>query len=68
MGKVDKGQSCSVVGCNSTAIRSISTDKVVHTGLNIGKARRAYLCKVHYKEFKKLTKKDRQIDKWRFSA
>jgi hypothetical protein len=41
---------------------------VAHAGLNIGSARRAYLCKAHYKEFKKLTRKDRQIDKWRYSA
>jgi hypothetical protein len=68
MGRVDKGQSCSVVGCSAGAIRSISTDKVARTGMNIGNARRAYLCKTHYKEFKKLTRKDRQIDKWRYSA
>ena len=68
MGRVDKGEACSIVGCSAAAIRSISTDKVAHTGLNIGNARRAYLCKAHYKEFKKLTRKDRQIDKWRYSA
>jgi len=68
MGKVAKGQQCNVIGCNGTSIRSISPEKVVHAGINIGKARRAYLCKAHYREYKKLSKKDRQIDKWRFSA
>jgi hypothetical protein len=68
MGKVGKGQQCTVVGCSAAALRSISAEKVGHSGLNIGKARRAYLCKTHYREYKKLTKKDRQIDKWRFSA
>jgi len=68
MGKVAKGQRCSVVGCGSAAIRSISPEKVAHSGLNIGNARRAYLCKPHYREFKKLTRKDRQLDKWRFST
>jgi len=68
MGKVAKGQQCNVVGCSGTAIRSLSPDKVAHAGINIGKAHRAYLCKVHYREYKKLSKKDRQIDKWRFSA
>ena len=68
MGKVNKGQQCSVVGCTAAALRSISTEKVSHSGLNIGGARRAYLCKTHYREFKKLTRKDRQLDKWRFSA
>jgi len=68
MGKVAKGQQCTVVGCGTSAIRSISPDKVAHAGINIGSARRAYLCKTHYREFKKLSRKDRQIDKWRFSA
>jgi hypothetical protein len=68
LGKVNKGQPCSVTGCQNPAIRSISPDKVSGTGLNIGAARRAYFCKTHYREFKKLTRKDRQLDKWRFSA
>jgi len=68
MGKIDKGQQCSVAGCSGAAIRSISAEKVGPSGLNIGNARRAYLCKTHYREYKKLTKKDRQLDKWRFSA
>jgi hypothetical protein len=68
MGKVAKGQPCSVVGCKDSAVRSISPDKVATTGLNIGSSRRAFLCKTHYREFKKLSRKDRQIDKWRFSA
>jgi hypothetical protein len=68
MGKIDKGQSCSVAGCGSAAIRSISPEKVAHAGLSIGNVRRAYLCKTHYKQFKKLTRKDRQLDKWRFSV
>jgi hypothetical protein len=68
MGKIAKGQPCSVVGCSALAIRSLSPEKVAKTGINTGKARRAYLCKTHYREWKKLSKKDRQIDKWRFSA
>jgi hypothetical protein len=68
MGKVAKGQRCNVVGCDASAIRSISPEKVAPTGISIGSARRAYLCKTHYKQFKKLSRKDRQIDKWRFSA
>ena len=68
MGKVAKGQQCSVVGCTNAAARSISPEKVADSGINIGNARRAYLCKVHYREFKKLTRKDRQLDKWRHST
>ena len=48
-------------------MRSISVDKVKAAGLNVGSAeKRAYICKEHYKEFKKKTKKDKTLDKWRY--
>ncbi len=68
MGKVEKGITCNVVGCTDKAIRSISAEKVAHAGLDIGKANRGYLCKKHYKELKKKSKKDKMIDRWRYMA
>lgn len=69
MGRIDKGVKCDVSGCSNEAIRSISTDKAKHAGLNVGSGeKRVYLCREHYKEFKKKTKKDKTIDKWRYSA
>ncbi len=69
MGRVDKGVKCSITGCSAEAIRSLSGEKVRSAGLNVGSnERRAYLCKEHYKEFKKRTKKDKQLEKWRYSA
>ena len=68
MGKIEKGIKCNVIGCSETAIRSLSGEKVAEAGLDIGKARRGYLCKKHYKELKKKSKKDRMIDKWRYMA
>ncbi len=69
MGRVDKGVKCSVSGCGKDAVRSLSTEKVRSTGLNVGSSeKRAYVCKEHYKIFKKKTKKDKTIDKWRYSA
>ncbi|MEM3695941.1 MAG: hypothetical protein QXQ94_00345 [Candidatus Bathyarchaeia archaeon] len=66
MGRVDKGVKCSVSGCGGEAIRSLSAEKVRSTGLNVGSSeRRAYLCKEHYKEYKKKTKKDKMLEKWR---
>ena len=57
MGRIDKGEKCSV--CGKEAERSLSVDKVKAAGLNVGSAdKRAYLCKDHYKEYKKKTKKD----------
>ena len=67
MGRIEKGEKCSVSGCNNEALRSITADKVKAAGLNVGNAeKRAYICKEHYKEFKKKTKKDKTLDKWRF--
>ncbi len=66
MGRIDKGEKCSVSGCGNDAERSISADKVRAAGLKIGADKRAYLCKEHYKEYKKKTKKEKTLDKWRY--
>lgn len=69
MGRIDKGVKCSASGCGSEAERSISTDKAKHAGLNVGSGeKRVYLCHEHYKEFKKKTKKDKVVDKWRYGV
>jgi hypothetical protein len=66
MGRIDKGVKCNVSGCKNDAVRSVSVDKVKTAGLNIGSTeKRAFLCKDHYKEFKKKNKKDKLLDKWR---
>ena len=66
MGRVAKGVNCSVVGCDKQAIRSLSTEKVSTAGLKVSERRRAYLCKVHYKEYKRKTKKEKMAEKWRY--
>jgi hypothetical protein len=63
LGRIDKGEKCSV--CGGEALRSISADKVKAAGMKAGNDNRAFLCKEHYKEFKKKTKKDKTLDKWR---
>jgi hypothetical protein len=68
LGRVDKGVKCSVSGCSREAIRSLSAAKVRSAGLNVGSERRAYLCKEHYKEYKKKTKKDKQLEQWRYKG
>jgi len=65
LGRVAKGVKCSVSGCSNDAVRSLQTDKVKKAGLKVGESRRTYLCKIHYKEFKKETKGDRTLEKWR---
>ena len=67
MGRVEKGVKCSVSGCGREAARSISAEKCRSAGLKVGSGeKRAYICKEHYKEFKKKTKKDKTLEKWRY--
>lgn len=67
MGKIDKGINCSVDGCSEMAVRSISAEKASEAKLKTAEARRAYLCKKHYKELKKQLRKDRRLEKWRWN-
>jgi len=64
VGRISKGTKCSVAGCDDDAVRSVSLPKAKSAGLDV-EGKRAYLCKDHYKEFKKGSKKDKQIEKWR---
>ena len=67
MGRIDKGEKCSVSGCGREAARSISADKVKAAGFKVSsEEKRAFICKEHYKEFKKKTKKDKTLDQWRW--
>jgi len=65
MGRVSKGKLCSVDGCSREAIRSLPIAKVEEAGLKVKGTRRAYLCKEHYKEYKKATKKEKTLERWR---
>ncbi len=66
MGKVGKGIKCSISGCGEDAIRSVSAEDASRVGLKVATTTgRSYLCKNHYKEMKKKTKKDRQVERWR---
>lgn len=64
MGRISKGTKCTVAGCEEEAARSVSVLKAKAAGLDV-EGRRAYLCKEHYKEYKKGSKKDRRIERWR---
>jgi len=67
LGRIGKGEKCSVSGCGQEAVRSLSAEKVRSAGFNVGSGeRRAYLCKNHYKEYKKKTKKEKTIEQWRY--
>ncbi|MEM3436983.1 MAG: hypothetical protein QXP55_00405 [Nitrososphaerales archaeon] len=67
MGKIQKGVKCSVVDCDSEAIRSLSRNKFSVPDLKLKEGKRVYLCEHHYKLWKKETKKLREIDRLRYS-
>lgn len=57
---------CGVVGCGVESKRSLSTKKVkeVLPDLRLtGNQRRVHLCKDHYKQFRKKTKEDRELER-----
>jgi len=67
LGRIEKGEKCSVSGCGREAARSLSVDKVKAAGINVSTAeKRVFICKEHYKDYKKKTKKDKTLDKWRY--
>jgi len=69
LGKVSAGTKCSVEGCGNPAVRSISAGKVAAAGLRVSASgRRVYLCREHYKEYKKRTRKERELEAARWKA
>ena len=55
---------CDVAGCENDAERSFNIKQVAKTNLDLKSSdlRSVHLCKEHYKEFKKQTKTDRELD------
>lgn len=67
MGVVSKGTTCSVDGCDNIGSRSLNTTKVESAGLRIRvKSKRSVLCKEHYREYKKESKGDRDLERARW--
>ena len=55
---------CDVLGCDKAAERSVNIKQVSRSSLKLKNpdVRQVHLCKEHYKEYKKETKTDREID------
>jgi len=67
MGVIAKGAKCNIIGCEKDGVRSLTTSKVEGTGLSISSgSKKTVLCKEHYKEWKKATKQDREVERARF--
>lgn len=61
----DKVHGCDIEGCKLQAERSISGKKVEKAGLTLSSdpEKSAHLCRDHYREYKKRSKKDRTLDR-----
>lgn len=67
MGVVAKGAKCNVDGCDMPGARSLNTLRVQNAGLQVSSAgKKAVLCKEHYKEWKKESKGDRDLERARY--
>ncbi len=54
---------CEVLDCTKPAERSVSAENAKSAGLQYAEGlKRVHLCKDHYRQFKKETKKDRIIE------
>ena len=59
-----KVKTCDVSGCSEDSVKTVSGQKARDAGLSVpSNLRKAHLCKKHYKEFKKATKKDRELER-----
>lgn len=68
MGVIAKGAVCDVEGCDNKGARSITTTKVEGAGLLVKSSnKKSVLCRDHYKEYKKETKDDRDLERARWS-
>ncbi len=67
MGIISKGAKCNVEGCDQDGTRSLNTTKVERVGLRVNSAgKKTVLCKEHYKEWKKESKDDRDLERARY--
>ena len=67
MGIVSKGAKCNVEGCSNDGARSLNTAKVENARLRVNSTgKKSVLCKEHYKEWKKESKDDRDLERARF--
>lgn len=67
MGIIAKGTQCNIVDCNNDGIRSLNVMRIDGTSLKINTTgKKAVLCKLHYKHWKKDTKKTRSVERSRY--
>jgi len=60
-------QLCEIKGCDNEAVRSIPVKNLLKALPDVkvedGKKKRVHICKEHYKQFKKATKEERELQR-----
>jgi hypothetical protein len=60
----DEAGSCAIPGCGGTSVRSLARSEVRKAFPALSEeGRRAALCKEHYKQWKKATKEERELER-----
>ena len=54
---------CEVYGCKNESIKTVSAEYARKVFSFDDKKTKVHLCKEHYKQYKKATKKDRELDR-----
>ncbi len=54
---------CLVPGCTEPSVRSLAIGEARKVFPSLPDARRAHLCRTHYKEWKKGTRKERELER-----
>jgi len=61
-----ESETCMVSGCKEDAVRSISAEKLKKalSGVSLKTdSRRVHICKTHYRQFRKKTKGERELER-----
>lgn len=67
MGVISRGAKCDASGCDKDGVRSLNARKVDGTGISLAtSAKKAVLCREHYREWKKETRGDRDLERARY--
>ena len=63
--KMQMSANCDISGCKETAERSVAVKRIEAAGMKVSdvEGSNAHLCKKHYREFKKKSKTDRELDR-----
>lgn len=62
-------KTCSVKRCGNPSVKTVAVEKLKEVSLDVeSKGRKVYLCKKHYKEYKRARRKIERLERWRWQV